>query len=177
MQINSHYLKRLVFLFLHFIEKLRRTRAHQRNYPNLEVIREKLWLVTVSLIHKRKKRDLKICVCVCVCNRDTAGIKMQLSGNRKETQGERRPSLAVAVTASEPCPTDRKQALNIPHPWECRSWPGIVKACPACGAEISLNLASNSGHEPRLLWVEEIWFSAAVARKLSLLLSFIIQIS
>ena len=69
MSINSHYLMRLVLLFLHFIEKLRRTRAHQRNYPNLEVNRKKLWLVTLSLIHKRKKRDLKryVCVCVCVC--------------------------------------------------------------------------------------------------------------
>ena len=67
MSINSHYLMRLVLLFLHFIEKLRRRRAHQRNYPNLEVNRKKLWLVTVSLIHKRKKQDLKRCVCVCVC--------------------------------------------------------------------------------------------------------------
>ena len=104
-------------------------------------------------------------VCVCVyslmhaSNRDTAGIKMQLSRNRKEAQGERRPG------ASCQC-TDPKQAFNIPHPWECRSWPGIVKACPACGAEISLNLASDSGREPRLLWVEEIWFSAAMPQKL-----------
>lgn len=45
-------------------------------------------------------------------------------------------------------------------------WSGNCEGCPACGAEISLNLASDSGHEPRLLWVEEIWFSAAEPRKL-----------
>ena len=75
MSINSHYLMRLVLLFLHFIEKLRRARAHQRNYPDLEVNRKKLWLVTVSLIHKRKERFKEMCVCVCVCVKEGAITK------------------------------------------------------------------------------------------------------